>query len=150
MDLIIETQPTPQDMTFLEEQIHSYNIAQTGVPFGGMLACFIRDEQGDVVAGVSGWTWGDCCEIRLLWVHADWRGQGYGSQLLQAAEQEARRRGCRQVVLDTHSFQAPDFYQRHGYEVVGVVDGYPYQHQKFYLKKRLDVADSMDHGTISP
>ena len=137
MEFQNEDEPAQQDVDFLEDQINEFNITTTGVPFGGRLACFVRNDEGEIIAGISGWTWGDCCEIRLLWVHADLRGQGYGSQLLQAAEQEALARGCRQVVLDTHSFQAPAFYQRHGYEVVGVVDGYPYQHQKIYLRKQL-------------
>jgi GNAT superfamily N-acetyltransferase len=137
MEFPIEPQPSQQDVDFLEDQINEFNRTTTGVPFGGSLACFVRDAEGTIVAGISGWTWGDCCEIRLLWVHADLRSQGYGSQLLQAAEQEALKRGCRQLVLDTHSFQAPAFYQRHGYEIVGVIDGYPFQHQKIYLRKRL-------------
>jgi GNAT superfamily N-acetyltransferase len=137
MELIIETQPAQPDVDFLEQQINAYNIAQTGIAFGGRLACFIRSAAGQVVAGIYGWTWGDCCEIQSVWVHADRRGQGYGTRLLQAAEQEALKRGCLQVVLDTHSFQAPAFYQQQGYEVIGVIDGYPDQYQKFYLKKRL-------------
>ena len=137
---LIETQPARQDIDFLEDQINAYNLAQTGIAFGGLLACFIRDTESQIVAGLFGWTWGGCCEIRTLWVQADLRGQGYGTQLLQTAEQEAMRRGCSQVVLDTHSFQAPEFYRQRGYEVVGVVDGYPQQHQKLYLKKRLGLS----------
>lgn len=135
--LLIETQPARQDVDFLEDQIDSYNIAQTDIDFGGWLACFVRDDQGQIVAGLYGYTWGDCCEIQYLWVHADLRGQGYGTRLLRAAEQEAIKRGCTQVVLDTHSFQAPGFYRDRGYEIVGIVDGCPRQHQKIYLKKRL-------------
>src|ERR1051326_7354832 len=134
MPLVIETQPAHADVDFLEEQINAYNIAQTGIDFGGLLACFARDEANQIVAGLMGWTWGDCCEIRSLWVHADLRGQRYGTHLLQAAEEEAARRGCAQVVLNTHSFQAPEFYRKRGYEIVGVVDGYPYEHQNLYLR----------------
>jgi len=97
----------------------------------------VRDETGAIVAGIWGWTRGGCCEIRTLWVHERLRGHGYGQRLLRAAEQEAQRRDCRQVVLDTHSFQAPGFYQKHRYEIIGQIEGYPLGHTKYYLRKRL-------------
>ena len=62
---------------------------------------------------------------------------GYGRRLLQTLEQEARAQQCHLAILDTYSFQAPDFYQRLGYEVFGVIDGYPRGYQKVFLKKRL-------------
>lgn len=133
----LEREPAAGDIEFLQSQVNAYNLAGTGVPFGGHLACFIRDGEGQIVAGLWGWTWGDCAEIRTLWVHEALRGQGYGSRLLRAAEAEARARDCTQVILDTHSFQAPHFYRRRGYERVGLVEGYPTPHQKLYLRKRL-------------
>lgn len=136
--LLIETQPAHQDVDFIDDQLNNYNINQTGVAFGGKLACFVRNDQGEIVAGLYGYTWGDCCQIEILWVHASLRGQGYGTRLLRAAEEEAVRRGCTISVLDTFSFQAPDFYQKQGYEIIGAVDSYPRpQHQVIYLKKRL-------------
>ena len=66
------------------------------------------------LAGLHGWTWGGSCYIQDLWVHKDLRGQGYGTQLLHAAEQEARTRGCAHMVLSSYSFEAPGFYQKHG------------------------------------
>ncbi len=137
---VIETNPAPEDVEFLDNRINEFNLRTTQIPFGGLLSIFVRDDAGAIIAGIHGWTWGDTCEIRLLWVREDMRGRDYGSGLLQAAEREATARGCRQVVLDTHSFQAPNFYQRYGYEVVGVVDDYPRGHQKMYLRKRLGVA----------
>jgi GNAT superfamily N-acetyltransferase len=134
---MVTSQPEDGDIRFLDDRINEFNYAATGYTDGALLASFVRDEQGAIVAGMYGWTWGGCCEIRYLWVQEPRRGQGYGSRLLQAAEHEAKRRGCTQVVLDTHSFQAPDFYRRHGYEVVGSVEGYPRGYQKIYLRKRL-------------
>lgn len=136
-ELVVEAQPQAEDIAFLEDRINAFNVACTGFDDGMLLALFVRDAQGVIEAGIFGWTWGGCCEIRFLWVHERLRGQGHGSRLLQAAEDEAVRRGCGQVVLDTHSFQAPRFYQARGYEITGQVDEYPRQAQKIYLRKRL-------------
>ncbi len=136
-ELRIECEPAPQDVQFLDDQLTEFNFAQTGIRDGRLLASFVRDEARRIVAGIYGWTWGGTCEIRYLWVDRELRGRGYGHRLLAAAEEEARARGCAQMVLDTHSFQAPGFYKKYGYEVVGIVDDYPLGGQKILLKKSL-------------
>jgi len=133
----IETEPAREDIDFLSDRLNDFNVAATGIPFDDYVSAFVRDDKGEIVAGIFGWTWGGCCEIRFLWVHEGRRGKRVGTRLLQAAESEAIKRGCNQIVLDTHSFQAPGFYAKLGYEVVGVIDGYPGNHQKIYLRKQL-------------
>ena len=133
----IDEAPAPSDIAFLNEQINAYNFESTGITDGRLLSVFVRDPNGQLMAGVYGWTWGGCCEIKYLWVREDQRGQGYGSQLLAAAEGEAIARGCQQIVLSTHSFQAPRFYQKLGYIAVGVYDDYPKGYQQIFLWKQL-------------
>lgn len=85
----------------------------------------VEDDAGDLVAGLSGWTWGTCAGIGLVWVRADARRDGWGGRLLAAAEREARDRGCRQIVVTSFTFQAPAFYERHGYAITGRQEGIP-------------------------
>ena len=63
----IEDRPDPFDVEFLEMQIRREASVAMGVGDEVDLAIFVRDE-GAVVAGISGWTWGDGCELQNLWV----------------------------------------------------------------------------------
>ena len=144
-DFVIESDPSPEQVQYLEDRIYEFNSATTGIADGEWLAIFVRDDSGRIVAGVCGSTWGGCCEIRQFWVEASRRGQGLGTRILVAAEGEARRRGCTRIVLMTFSFQAPGFYARHGFTTITTVDGYPRGHQNLLMSKRLD-----DNGTESP
>jgi GNAT superfamily N-acetyltransferase len=136
-DLRVEEHPEPRDVERLREQLYAYNVETTGLDDGRELAIFLRDDRGQLVAGLHGYTWGGCLDVRELWVREDSRRRGYGRALIEAAEREGRTRGCRVATLDTHSFQAPDFYRKLGWEVFGVLDGYPVGHRKYYLKKSL-------------
>ena len=109
----------------------------TGIDDGRWLGVLVRDESGAVVAGLTGTTWGACCKVRDVWVREDLRGRGMGTRLLDAAELEAKRRGCKQVVLASHSFQAPDFYRKRGFEVFAVIEDDPIGHREVYLRKVL-------------
>ena len=121
----------------LDQEIIAFNLAATGYHDARLLSIAARGDSGDLRAGLSGWTWGGCGYIELLWVRDDQRGTGLGARLLAAAEAEIRRRGCDRVTLDTHSFQAPGFYARFGYIECGRTPGYPNGHDHIHLVKRL-------------
>lgn len=137
-EFVIDTEPTPNDVQYLEDRLCEFNTSVTGITDGAYLAIFVRDEQNRIVAGICGNTWGECCEIRQFWVEESRRKQGLGTELFEAAEQEARRRGCTRMLLMTFSFQAPAFYARHGFEVLAVVDDHPRGHRNFLLRKYLN------------
>ncbi len=88
--MITTDDPTREDRAFLDERIYEYNVAATKIHDGRMLYFAFRDAQDDTIAGLSGWTWGGCAAVEFLWVREEWRGQGLGTQLLAAAEAEAR------------------------------------------------------------
>jgi GNAT superfamily N-acetyltransferase len=122
---------------FLVERIYEFNARATGYFDGKLLAGRVRDEAGAVIGAFNGHTWGGCCVIAHLWVHESRRGSGVGRALLLAAEAEAARRGCEQVVLSTHDFQAPAFYERVGYERLATIPGRPKGHTDIVYAKRL-------------
>lgn len=139
-EFVVETDPRPDQVEYLEDRIYEFNSSVTGMHDGEWLAIFVRDDTGRIVAGICGNTWGGCCEIRQFWVEESRRGRRLGTRLLAAAEGEARRRGCTQIFLMTFSFQAPAFYARHGFTTEATVDGYPRGHQNLLMRKRLDEA----------
>jgi len=127
----------PRDIQFLDDRIYEYNASRTGIADGRVLAIILRDREHAIVAGLYGWTWGKCCEVKILWVHERRRGEGLGTRLMTEAEAEARRRGAAQIVLSTHDFQAPEFYRRLGFEPVGHIENYPVGHRSIFLRKLL-------------
>jgi GNAT superfamily N-acetyltransferase len=136
-DLQMTEHPTEADWNFVKEQIDTFNIRTTGYDNYHPIAIFVRDETGAIIAGLTAFTWGRTLSIENVWVYEKWRKCGYGKRLVETAEQEAIARGCKQAVLDTHSFQAPDFYLKLGYSLCGVMEDNPVGYQKLVFQKRL-------------
>jgi MOSC domain-containing protein YiiM len=134
---VIEDEPAAQDIQFLEDRIIEFNYAATGYRDGNLFGIFLRDADNEIYAGISGFTWGGTAKVERLWVRDDWRGKNLGQELLARGEEEAIRRGCKQMVLDTHSFQALGFYQKQGYAIAGKLEDFPLGFQSIYLCKRL-------------
>ncbi|MGH9233126.1 MAG: GNAT family N-acetyltransferase, partial [Acidimicrobiales bacterium] len=120
----------------LESHIRREASAAMGLGAEVELAIFVRDA-GRVVAGISGWTWGDSCELQNLWVEPSFRGHGLATRLIAAAEAEAARRGCSQTVHFTYGFQARALYERNGYELVGRVEDFPSGTDVLWYRKPL-------------
>jgi GNAT superfamily N-acetyltransferase len=146
LEFEVEDDPDPLDLEVLETGIRRAASAATGLGEQVELAIFVR-EAGKVVAGISGWTWGDCCELENLWVEPRLSGRWLGSRLIAAAEAEAAARGCSQTVHFTYDFQARRLYERAGYELVGRVEDFPSGADVFWYRKRLDGARLPVAGT---
>jgi GNAT superfamily N-acetyltransferase len=120
--------------------VSSYNRQQAGDNQFQRLCFALQSPDQEIVGGVLGevyWSW---LHVDLLWVQEELRGRGHGHRLLQAVEGEARQRGARNAYLDTFSFQALDFYERHGYHVFGELQDFPPGHQRYFLTKQLKEA----------
>ncbi|MEN8242546.1 MAG: GNAT family N-acetyltransferase [Chloroflexota bacterium] len=117
--------------------INDYNLEKAGTLDERNLCYLVQTQADEVVGGLIGATYWDWFYINLMWVREDLRGQGFGGKLLTNAEEEAVRRGAKNAYLDTFSFQAPEFYEKHGYLVFGELADFPPGHQRFFMKKEL-------------
>jgi GNAT superfamily N-acetyltransferase len=133
----IVDRPDPDMVARLGEEITAFNFGVTDIRDGREFYAAVYGGQDELVAGVYGWTWGGTGWIERLWVRESDRGRGLGTRLLAAVESEARYRGCTQLALSTHSFQAPEFYRRHGFAVAGEVTQYPAGHSYFLMHRPL-------------
>ena len=126
-----------QKSQIIGDLIRSYNLSKREVAESEPLNLYVEDEHGEIMAGLVAETFGNWLEIEYLFVKDDLRGQGIGSQLLQRAESEVKKRNCRFAFVNTYQFQAPGFYQKQSYKEVFTLKDYPYTGQRQYYQKDL-------------
>lgn len=117
--------------------INEYNKQHGGEEKFQRLCFVLKGPDEGVVGGVIGEIYWDWFYVNLMWIKEELRGRGYGHRLLEAIEADARQRGAKQVFLDTFSFQAPEFYKKHGYRVFGELTDFPKGHTRYYMTKEL-------------
>ena len=142
LSISISREWSQEHADFVRKQLATYNARHVSEEIRGVyepISFTLKDESGQILGGVIGAVKWSYVKIDFLWVDDALRGQGYGKSLLEEVERKARERGCDSIEVDTFSFQAPEFYKKQGFEVVGVVDHAPRGHQHYYLIKKLHV-----------
>jgi ribosomal protein S18 acetylase RimI-like enzyme len=137
--LELTDQPATNARGWVLHALAASNRAYVDDPGKLNIAVLIRDRGHDegILGGLLGWTSWEWLRIELLYVEPALRGTGWGTRLVRAAEEEARRRLCRSAWVDSYSFQAPGFYERLGYKVFGTLDDYPRGHRRCFLQRKL-------------
>ena len=129
--------PTENEIKYIRESLNQFNNEIVGEDGHTPLCIVEYDDNSNIIGGIIGGTYWGWMYVDILWVHENHRNKGIGSRLLGEAEKEASRRGCHHVHLDTMSWQAPGFYKKRGYEVIGVLPDIPSGNQKYLLMKAL-------------
>ena len=129
--------PSKREIDFVRESLTQFNNEAVGVDGHTPLNIVEYDNEGNIIAGILGGTYWGWMYVDILWVKESHRNKGIGTKLLLEAEKEASLRGCHHSHLDTMSWQAPEFYQKHGYDVVGILPDIPSGKQKYLLMKAL-------------
>ena len=114
-----------------------YNLERIEDKHPREISVVLRGPDGSVSAGLTGQTHGSWLSVKYLWVSEGLRDRGVGGALLDAAEAEARSRGCRYAFCDTFSFQAPEFYKKRGYREAFTLKNYPVSGSRVYFTKEL-------------
>jgi GNAT superfamily N-acetyltransferase len=138
-ELLLVFEPFPGETLtrFVSDHVANINFARTGIVDWHPVGYFLKNARGEWLGGLTGYVWGDWLHVNFLWVTERLRGRRHGTRLMDAAEAFAVEHGCIGATLETHSFQAPDFYAKRGYEVFGTLADYPPGHSKQFLRKRL-------------
>ncbi len=132
-----EASPDPDDVQIIRDGLTAYNLQFVSDAQYQPLNIIIRDANDRVIGGLVGNTYWGWLYISLFWVAEHVRQSGNGSKMLAMAEEEAFRRGCRHVHLDTLDFQAPGFYEKHDYVSWGILDDLPIGHKRIFYRKEL-------------
>lgn len=109
----------------LSGELDLVNTAAVPGPAAVELTVQCLDDDGELLGGISGWTWQQAAGIGMTWVRADQRGTGLGSRLIRRFEEVAAGRGARRVFVTSFTFQAPGFYEKQGYTEIFRWDGVP-------------------------
>jgi GNAT superfamily N-acetyltransferase len=136
-EFVVEEPTSHSSHDDLTRELVAHNESVWGDPKYTTVGFYRRDSAGNLEAGLSArfrWGW---LFIEMLWVAAPLRGQGVGGRLLEAAESFARARDGVAVHLESGGERALPFYRRHGYEVVGAVEGFPPGTRHHILRKWL-------------
>lgn len=137
MEFKITDEIKEADQAAIFKGLLEYNLARLEDKNPQDLGIYLEDENGKKLAGLIGNTHGNWLTVKFLWVSEELRGQNIGSKILRQAEETAKERGCHSVFLDTFSFQAPEFYKKHGYQEVFALEDYPVTGKRYYFVKHI-------------
>jgi ribosomal protein S18 acetylase RimI-like enzyme len=129
-----------EDSQMMSTHLRNFNIEQSNGRSTNpetSINLTLKNKTGEVVGGIRSRAFYQSLTIDFLWIDKNYQRIGYGKELMQKVEEIAREQGCISANTMTYSFQAPQFYEKLGYKIVGAFVEYPSDIKKFFLEKRL-------------
>jgi GNAT superfamily N-acetyltransferase len=149
LNLEVTQMVQPESRDVIARGLREFNARHLGDHTWTDLDVYVRDVDGQIVAGLIGDSHLGWLSIHALWVEEGLRGSGLGTDILNAAENAAIKSGCHAAILDTLGFQAPGFYEKRGYVRIGIVDDYRGGTQRIFMQKRLHAESASTPDTTS-
>ena len=136
MEYKLDIEPSDKDINEVRDGLIRHNTPfLEGIPKSKVAYYAIKGD--NKVGGIISDLWGNWLLIKFLWVDDSMRGKQVGSELLQLVEKYAQSQGCTSSLVDTLSFQAKPFYEKHGYQCQMVLENYPLDSSLAFLTKSL-------------
>jgi GNAT superfamily N-acetyltransferase len=136
--IVLTDTPEASELAAIRRGLDAFNLAASGIDDQRPIALLVKDPStNEVIGGLNGRTSRGVLFIDVFFLPASMRGHGLGGKLLQMAEEEGRRRGCRIGLLHTNSFQAPEFYKKHGWREYGNFPSDPAGTSRIFFTKDL-------------
>jgi len=149
--LTLSDSPTEEEVDLIHARLEQYNRQQTNGEYdepGAEIGLVLKGPEGTVIGGITASTIFRVMHLEAFWVSKEHRKQGHGSRLVLQAEQIGFEKGCIASQTQSFSFQAPEFYQKIGYQVLGIYDGYPDGITEYTLMKKLRLQGPTSAGSV--
>jgi GNAT superfamily N-acetyltransferase len=146
--VIVNAHPPQEWIKVVTEGLHRHNTAATRIVEHYPVAFVISEDDNRVRGGLLGNLWGQWLHVWQLWVDRSLRGRGLGRELMAAAEEYARSKGCVGALLQTGSFEARPLYEKLGYRVWATLNDHPIKgHDRFHMSKRYTEANRLHQSS---
>lgn len=133
----LTTGARPEEIDEIDQRLFEHTESVVGPTDFERLDVLLRGNSGELAGGLNGFTLFGWLHIQAFWIGEEFRRRGIGHAMLACAEKEAVRRGCHSAWLYTTTWQAPEFYKKHEYQLVAALDNYPGKHQVMFMRKSL-------------
>jgi GNAT superfamily N-acetyltransferase len=135
-EIFLTDTPSDEAWEVIDDGLAAHGAEHAGFWNARPIGVLVRDPAGDgILGGLVGRTSLGLLFVELVFLPKELRGRGLGSRVLRLAEEEAIRRGCCAAVLYTINFQAPGFYERHGWREFGRVPCHPSGTSRIFMTK---------------
>ena len=129
--------PKKEDIKALRDILVEYNKKHFETLDQKEFLISIKDDNNQLIAGISGEIFGNWMEVDYLAVEEIFRKEGYGKNLLKQAEELALKENCKYILISTFGFQGKDYYPKFGYKEQMVLRNYPLIGTEHFFIKEL-------------
>lgn len=148
IQIVIDEMPSSENDGILINRLFKYETEELLHDVPKHISIYLQDENQRIVGGILIWIHSESIYIPTVWIDKDLRKHGFGKKLLQAAEEEGRKRGCKFVTLDAN-FESAPFYIKQGYYIIGEIKSFIFDHTKTYFRKSLIPSSTQETNEIN-